>query len=65
MFMEIEMISFVIFDEEFLIVFLLWKILYNLFVFFKYNIHLFVEWNRFGLFVILFYCFLLEKKFII
>ena len=63
--MEIEMICFAISDEEFLIVPLLWKTSYNSLAFSKYNIHLLVEWNRFGLPIILFYCLLLEKKFII
>lgn len=60
--MEIEIISFAISGEAFLIVPLLWKTSYNSLAFSKYNIHLPVEWNRFGLPVILFYCLLLEKK---
>lgn len=63
--MEIEMSSFPLSGEAFLIVPLLWKTSYNSLAFSKYNIHLLVEWNRFGLLVILFYCLLLEKKFII
>lgn len=63
--MEIEMISFAISGEAFLIVPLLWKTLYNSLAFSKYNIPLPVEWNRFELPVILFYCLLFEKKFII
>ena len=47
--MEIEMITFAISGEAFLIVPLLWKTSYNSLAFSKYNIHLLVEWNRFGL----------------